>query len=311
VRLRRVTGPERMADDEFFDSTVEVTIARDMRAHLGLAPKQAALLVIAGPKLGDRIPLDETSVTIGRGSSCELSIDADSISRQHARVERSGNAYRVVDLNSTNGTFVNERRITEHTLVDGDRIMIGKAQIKFVAGGNIEGLYHEELQRLAKFDGLTSTLNKASFDERLNSALVTARRGSRPVALVVFDLDHFKSVNDTHGHTVGDVVLRQSALTAQMAVGPTDDDTALGRVGGEEFAVLLVGRKLDEATKIAERIRETAAGRPCVVDRASILVTVSLGVAEWNGEETSAQLFERADSKLYEAKRSGRNKVCS
>jgi len=306
-----------MDEDELFDTTSEVTVSRDMRAHLQLARQQAAfLLVITGPRMGERVLLDDKPLLIGRGSNCGLILDADSVSRQHARIERSGAGYRVVDLRSTNGTLLNDQRVDYQQLRDGDRLYIGKAQLKYVAGGNIESLYHEELQRLAHLDGLTGAFNKSTFQEKLRQALVAGRGASKPVSVVVFDLDHFKAINDTHGHAVGDAVLRQVAQTAQNVIGTSDETRSFGRVGGEEFAVVFVGKPGAEAQEFAERIRLAVGAQPFKVDELAVGVTVSLGVAEilpdaaeGASDGAMADLMGRADARLYEAKRSGRNQV--
>lgn len=308
-----------MDEDELFDATGEVTVSRDMRGHIQLARRQAAfLLLMTGPRMGERVLLHNEPLLIGRGSSCGLALDADSVSRQHARIERTRNGYRIVDLKSTNGTLVNDQRIVCQQLRDGDRLHIGKAQLKYVAGGNIESLYHEELQRLAHLDGLTGAFNKRTFQEKVRQALISGRGAGKPVSIVVFDLDHFKSINDTHGHAVGDAVLRQVAQTAQNVIGTSDETRSFGRVGGEEFAAVFVGKHTAEASELAERIRLAVGAQPFRVEKLAVGVTVSLGVAEVLPESTEgagavdgvmADLLGRADARLYEAKRNGRNQV--
>src|SRR5262249_14150804 len=124
----------------------------DMRALNRVASaQQALLLVLNGQRLGTRSVLSDKPIDIGRDSNAGLVLDADSVSRRHARVETTPNGYRLTDLGSTNGTYVNGMRVREHALRDGDRIQIGKTLIKYIAGGNIEGAYHEEIQRLMHF----------------------------------------------------------------------------------------------------------------------------------------------------------------
>jgi diguanylate cyclase (GGDEF)-like protein len=252
--------------------------------------------------------LGDKHVEIGRGSSCELILDADSVSRRHARVERFGGGHKIVDLGSTNGTYVNGARLAEHILKDGDRVQIGKALLKYIAGGNIEGAYHEEIQRLTRFDPLTGVFNKRTFEESLKLAIFACRTEPRPVSLIVFDLDHFKRINDTHGHMAGDAVLCEAAAAVREALGP---EQLLGRVGGEEFAVLCSGLSLAPATEQAERIRKAIGMRRYVFEGKEMPVTVSLGVAErpQRSDEQAESLFDRADARLYEAKNAGRNCV--
>src|SRR5690606_947685 len=169
-----VSSPTRRSSDlDFYDSTVEVTVSRDMTGFMRVAEQQQAmLLVLSGARIGHRILLGESELSIGRGSACGLILDADSVSRQHATIEWAGGKHRLVDKGSTNGTFVNHHRISERVLHDGDQVQIGKALLKYLAGGNIEAVYHEEFQRLMHHDGLTGARTKASFDESYRIALM-------------------------------------------------------------------------------------------------------------------------------------------
>jgi diguanylate cyclase (GGDEF)-like protein len=298
-----------LPDDEYLESTLEVTISRDMRSLIGTASQQQALLIVlSGARIGTRSVLAESAVDIGRGSACQLILDADSVSRRHARIEWNGQEHRLVDLGSTNGTFVNGSRVKEALLRDGDRIGIGKALLKYLAGGNIEGAYHEEIQRLMRFDALTGVFNKRHFEESLRLAVFTTRTSPKPVSLIVFDLDHFKRINDKHGHMAGDHVLCEMAKVVKDTLYP---DQVFGRVGGEEFAVLWEGTGLRAAIDHAERIRTRIAGHRFNFEGSNLPVTVSLGVAERavGLEEEPERLYERADEKLYQAKASGRNRV--
>jgi len=296
-----------LADDELYESTLEVTISRDMRSLIRVAAtQQALLLVLSGPRLGTRTVLSDISVEIGRGSNSGLMLDADSVSRRHAKIEAIGSGHRLTDLGSTNGTYVNGMRIKEHLLKDGDRIQIGKALVKYIAGGNIEAAYHEEVQRLMRFDALTGAHNKRHFDENLRMAL---GQGQMPVSLIVLDIDHFKKVNDTHGHMAGDAVLCATANIVKQSVSAS---YLFARVGGEEFAVLCPNVELTAAQDCAEHIRIAVAANAPTFEEKKLPVTVSLGVAEFKpgSSETPEALYGRADEKLYQAKDSGRNRVC-
>jgi diguanylate cyclase (GGDEF)-like protein len=215
----------------------------------------------------------------------------------------------LVDLGSTNGTFLNGDRVKGGALKDGDRVGIGKLQLKYVAGGNIEGAYHEEIQRLMRFDPLTGACNKRHFEESLRLAITGSKTTPRPISLIVFDLDHFKKINDAHGHPAGDQVLCELAKVVRQASEP---DQVFGRVGGEEFAVLWVGRDLADAAEHAEQLRTRIAAHSFRVERKVLPVTVSLGVAERasGSDEAAEGLYERADARLYAAKAAGRNRVC-
>lgn len=213
-----------------------------------------------------------------------------------------------MDLGSTNGTFVNEKRITQCELSDGDRPQIGKVLLKYIAGGNIEFAYHEEMQRLMRFDGLTGVHNKSDFEASLNAALSKTHAAPAPVSVIVFDLDHFEQVNDTHGHTAGDALLRQAAAAAQQVL----PDRLLARVGGDEFAVLCPGTGLDATLQTAERIRRAVEVGTFAFEGVAIPITASFGCAEFSsGSDKSPQsLYERAWALLQAAKGAGGNRVC-
>jgi len=290
-----------------YESTLEVTVSRDMRQMVDLANEQQALLIVlSDPCLGSRVVLSETAVEIGRGAKGGLLIDSDSVSRRHARVEWTGSAHQIVDLGSTNGTFVNGSRVRTHELRDGDRVQIGKVLLKYLAGGNIEAAYHEEFQRLMRYDALTGICNKRHFSESLQRAVQTT--GEAPLSLMVFDLDHFKRINDTHGHVVGDGVLCELCSVAREAM---PSDVVFGRVGGEEFAVLWEGHNASDMRRLAEAVRVATENHLFSFEGKRLAVSVSVGVAEHAaGEDAELHaLYERADAKLYEAKASGRNCV--
>ena len=291
--------------DDTYESTLEVTISRDMGTLVRVAAEQRALLlVLSGTRLGHRLVLGDTAIDIGRGSGAALILDADSVSRKHARIERFGGGHKIVDQGSTNGTYVNGTRIKEQILKDGDRIGIGKALLKYLAGGNIEGAYHEEVQRLMRFDPLTNIFNKRHFDESLRLAVFTATGSGRPMSLIVFDLDHFKKVNDTYGHMAGDAVLCGATAAVQGILEPSE---VFGRVGGEEFAVLCDGLSSKAALERAEAIRHVVSRAPFAFEEKRLPATVSLGVAELTPGEEPESLYERTDAALYAAKAAGRN----
>jgi diguanylate cyclase (GGDEF)-like protein len=291
------------------ETTIEVTLSRDSALMRRVAAvEKAFLVVLSGPKLGQRFVLGEQPLDIGRTSNCGLVLDLDSVSRQHARIEWTGAYHKVKDLGSTNGTYVNEHRISESGLTDGDRLQVGKILLKYISGGNIEASYHEEVQRLMRYDGLTGVHNKSHFEEALHHLIASERVAPRPIGLVVFDLDHFKRVNDTYGHTAGDAVLRQVAAVVSEQLTQHE---FLARVGGEEFAILCNGMELRAVRQLAERIRASVESAQCMFENKAIPVTLSLGAAERapGGQEAAERLFERADTLLYAAKAAGRNCV--
>jgi len=305
------SGPSRPNNPlpDAYESTLEVTVSRDMRHVMEVAAEQQAILVVlSDPCLGSRVILGEAPVEVGRGARGGLLIDSDSVSRRHARVEWSGTSHSIVDLGSTNGTFVNGSRVKAHELRDGDRLQIGKVLLKYLAGGNIEAAYHEEFQRLMRYDALTGIYNKRQFTESLRAAAQTARAGSGALSLMVLDLDHFKRINDTHGHVVGDGVLCELCSVAREAMPA---DAVFGRVGGEEFAVLWEGHGAGDMRVLAESVRRATEAHRFSFEGKRLSVSVSIGIAEHVADDDAEldSLYDRADAKLYEAKASGRNCV--
>lgn len=167
-----------------------------------------------------------------------------------------------------------------------------------------------ELERLARHDSLTSALTRSAFFERANAMLSSLRRRSEPVAVLLIDADHFKQINDTHGHLSGDRVLVALAATISACIRDSD---LFGRLGGEEFALVLPSIDETEAEAAAERIRAAVAGLGVGLDGGAVqLVTVSIGVAyAETADRDLAQMLSLADSAMYEAKRAGRNRVAS
>jgi len=291
--------------DEFPDSTLEITLTTQReQLRLIMTPGQALLIVLAGARVGHRLVLTDQTCTIGRGSAATLQLEGDAVSRIHARIESRAGVHYLVDCESTNGSFVNYTRVKDTALRDGDQIQIGHVLCKYLAGDNIETTYHEEFRRLVRRDALTGALNRATFDDELRIALTAAPRKGTRLCLILFDLDHFKRINDAHGHTAGDLALSAVAREVNEHI-PLPHQFA--RVGGEEFAILYVGG-IDAARAYAEEVRRLIQRTPVSFEGTHICVTASLGVAEWTGG-ASASVYEAADKQLYRAKDGGRNRV--
>lgn len=270
-------------------------------------PGGACIVVIYGPELGKRIELGAANFQIGRSAKNDLFIDQESISRHHARITFDGRAHWVQDLGSTNGTFLNDDQVTENPLRDGDQIRIGQTILKFMTGENVELAYHEEIYRLMTVDGLTQTFNRRYFDEALERELNRSKRYQRVLSLIAFDIDHFKRVNDTHGHLAGDSLLRQLTATVRARLRRED---VFARTGGEEFGILLPEIPLEGARTTAEKVRRIVETMQVKYETIFIPCTVSLGVAATDGTEASGkELYKRADENLYAAKQGGRNRV--
>ncbi|OWK46840.1 GGDEF domain-containing protein [Fimbriiglobus ruber] len=276
-------------------------------------PLDACLVYIypTGPEMGRRYPLGFSTFVAGRNDDCDIRLQDNSVSRRHARIDPAPDGYRVSDLGSTNGTFVNDVEARgPRPLNDGDYLRVGNCIFRYLTGGNVEADYHEEIYRLTIIDGLTQVNNRRYLTEFLDRELARSNRHQRPLSLMLLDLDSFKAVNDTHGHVTGDVVLRE--LSERVRPGVRREDL-FARYGGEEFAIVLVETQLAGAVEMAERIRQSVASAPFLAATLALNVTVSIGVACTQGERAIApsELLQNADEKLYAAKRSGRNRVVS
>jgi two-component system cell cycle response regulator len=270
-------------------------------------PSAACLVLIVGAEIGKRIELGQRDVSLGRSSAADVQLDLDNVSRNHASIVKNAHGWVLRDLDSTNGTFVNELPIRERLLRDGDQIRIGRAMLKFLTSGNVEAQYHEEIYRLMTLDGLTQLHNRRFFQEALDREFARSRRYHHPFCLVLFDIDHFKRINDTHGHLAGDDVLRRVAGLVSTKVRTND---LVARVGGEEFALILPEADRMGGVALAEKLRKMIANERFEHEGAAIPVTISLGVADFNADfASSAELYKAADDRLYDAKRSGRNLV--
>lgn len=164
------------------------------------------------------------------------------------------------------------------------------------------------LADLARVDGLTQLYNRRAFDEALLRVQSNVARGAGGAALLTLDIDHFKTINDTHGHAAGDMVLRSFAATLQKSLRAMDQ---LYRIGGEEFAVILAQTDLETAMDLAERLREAVAAQPIAHRDDTITVTVSVGVARFTENRPPAETLDAADAALYRAKSDGRNRVAA
>ena len=275
---------------------------------------EANVILIAHPEhrmLGTRFRLRPGSVIeIGRSPSAEISLpEVLSISRAHARLEHQGSHVLIEDLGSTNGTYVNDRLIQKnHQLRSGDRFQVGAVHFKFLHELDVENAYHLAIYDLVMRDGLTEIYNKRKYDEELEREVARAARYGRPLTLVLFDIDHFKAVNDTYGHLCGDYVLKQVADRVREILRA---EQVFARVGGEEFVVLCPETTAENGRRLAEKLRDRIASEPIEYAGFQVPVTCSFGAAELMPHMAEGvSLYDAADRALYESKQSGRNMVC-
>jgi diguanylate cyclase (GGDEF)-like protein len=261
-----------------------------------------------GPGMGRRFPLGSGRMVIGREAGCDILIEDQSVSRRHAAIQPDGDSYSVFDLQSTNGTYINDRPVDESKLKDGDHLRIGNVIYRFLAGGNVEAEYFEEIYRLTIIDGLTETHNKRYLLEYLERELARSARFRRPLALLMFDIDFFKQVNDELGHLAGDGTLRELAACIRKSIRKEE---LFARYGGEEFVVVMVETTREQAIETGERLRRQVEEHAFQFEGKPYQVTISVGVAATAGDQTltTTELIQQADDKLYQAKHAGRNRV--
>ncbi len=301
-----------MSDD---DKTIIAPLAQ-IRESENLKKKAIPSLVqYNGTHLGKRYLLDRLTVTLGRSLNADIAISEASVSRLHAVISQKLDKVYIEDTDSANGTFINDKKITNSVLKDQDMIRLGTVLLKFFASDNVDSMIQDKIYRMATIDAGTQIFNKQYLMDSLNTEFKMSKNSGRPLSVIYYDLDHFKTVNDRFGHNVGDRVLRENAQLVKTVVRKED---ILGRFGGEEFIILLPNTDMNTAADLAERIR-----RMCEKEKFDLEVevngvkqntthqqTISMGVAEITGAMNGpADLLEAADKKLYFSKQNGRNKV--
>ncbi len=269
---------------------------------------RAYLIVLAGNEVGKMFKLDDGETVIGRSHRADIRIDDDSISRLHVKLMLDGTSVQIEDLNSSNGTLVNGNRVTTEPLRDGDKIRLGETTIlKFTFHDRLDENFQQKMYNAALRDPLTKAFNKKYFIDQLRTEFSYARRHDTPLSLVIFDLDHFKRINDTYGHVAGDHVLID---IADQVHGILRAEDVFARYGGEEFVIILRGIPLNDAGVLAERIRALVEQHAFMSGEQRLPVSVSVGVAAYDAKlEDPLALVEAADSALYAAKEAGRNRV--
>ena len=246
---------------------------------------------------------------IGRDPGCDITINDHAMSRNHAAVDLLGRGYFLTDLDSTNGTYVNDELLRGRIpLEGGELIRMGGCILKFMAAMDEEANYHAVVHELMIRDSLTNAFNRSYLIPLIDNNLTECRQQNLIFSIVLLDIDHFKQINDQHGHLVGDEVLRIFCERIRHELRTAD---MLARFGGEEFVVACHQTPLGEASRIAERLRLAISSEEFHTQAGPIPVTCSLGVACSNGTDfpTCDQLVSAADSLLYAAKKAGRNRV--
>jgi diguanylate cyclase (GGDEF)-like protein len=304
--------PPSSSDEGTDKTTVLQGDQSTLNAELQKAKEQeACLIIIRGTPQGHRFFLTQTEMVIGRDPIADISVADQGISRKHAKVTKASGKVQLIDLGSSNGTFINDKRIQpDHpmNLAKEDMIKLGNTIFKFLPAGELEILFYGNLGSAAHTDPLTRIYNKGYLLEALEAEFKRAKALHTDFSLIFFDLDHFKKINDTYGHDAGDYVLKElTSLIRSSHLRPKD---IFARYGGEEFVVLLANTGAKAATDLAERIRAAVEAHAFIYEGKRLPVTASMGIAELRaGVESAQTLLKAADKALYSAKSSGRNRV--
>jgi diguanylate cyclase (GGDEF)-like protein len=301
----------RSMKDTDHDLTIEISnTIPDRLPPAALCTAYLVQIYPAGPTLGSRFQLGGEPIILGRDPECGISVNDPSVSRRHAKFQPDGDGYSVIDLQSTNGTSVNKVTVQQAKLRDGDDLRVGNCIYRFLFSSNVEAQYHEEIYRLSISDALTHVPNRRYLLQCLERELLRSARYYRPLALILFDIDHFKDINDRLGHLAGDFTLRELAGSVESCIRK---EGVFARFGGEEFAILLPEATLEVGVNVAERIRAIVERQQFQYGGKTFSLTISLGVTATLGLEvlTPEEFLHQADDHLYQAKRAGRNRVVS
>ena len=306
VSDRPPDAPPRRRDETTEVRRVEAAVTESSQPR-----DRCTLTILAGPSHGRIAVVEQAELKLGRGDDADVRIDDSGLSRLHARIVRRGDSYYVEDLDSRNGTFVDGRRIKgARQLKSGDRIQIGKETTLHVSLHDaFEQNAVKRLYESAVRDPLTTAYNRRYLDDRLAEEIAFAGRHESPLSVMLVDIDHFKNINDSHGHQAGDAVLRVVA-GALIRIVRTEDLVA--RYGGEEFAVVTRGTDGRNAMILAERVRKMVAAIRVPWEEQALQVTVSIGVASLTPERAkdgAKALLAASDDALYRAKEEGRDRA--
>jgi diguanylate cyclase (GGDEF)-like protein len=275
----------------------------------GRGEKEHVLLIVQGRDTGTHFPLTAKPQLVGRDAEAEIRLADPQVSGRHCRVHLRGQEAEVEDLASTNGTVVDELPVAETAALPvGSTLQVGRTHLRHLFTSPADLRRDEEIYLAAMTDELTGVANRFAFSRRAEEEISFARRHRSWLALVIADADHFKAINDAHGHLAGDDALRAAG---QLFLQEAREEDMVARFGGEEFVFLLRETMTDQARAFAERLRARMEAQELRVGEQTARLTFSFGVcARRGGEELSLrELLHRADEALYLAKASGRNRV--
>lgn len=280
-----------------------------LQAMAGLHERRPCLVLYSGADAGRPFDLQPGTLVIGRAPDVGLVLDHPGVSRRHAELRVDEDRVTLADLGSVNGTWVDEVRLEAPRVLQGGEIVrLGLMVFRYYERQSLEAALHDRIYRMATVDAGTEVFNRRALFDTLKREIPLARRRGSPLAAVCIDLDHFKQVNDRHGHAAGDTVLRG---VAQLLRSSLQGRGVVGRIGGEEFVLVLPDTPLEAALDVAERARAAAEAHDFEIGaEAPHRQTLSAGVALLDdGMPDADALLAAADVRLYAAKRAGRNRV--
>ena len=316
--MRDMIYESQVVDDDTGDkNTLQVELAplAEQMTRAGKEGKSPYLVIFDGMNMGSYIPLEDTPLLLGRDETCDVVINDAGISRQHARLQLSPKGrVEVFDLRSTNGTYINGKRITHGTMKVGDKILFGQRTLaKFVMEDSLDRLYEQELWSSCTRDGLTGISNRSYFKKRLVGAQAFALRHNLPYSVFMFRVSNLKDINANYGMQAGDQALVQLVRTISDIVRQED---VFSRYDGNRLAILSMGMDHIGAEAISERIVFESSGRPILlpgIERTEIQVNITVGtvsVLPPSSAEPKAVLAA-AEANLKSADFEGRRPVVS
>jgi two-component system, cell cycle response regulator len=278
---------------------------------LPVSESHPALLLLSGIEAGRSFRLENGDNVIGRGDEAQVVLKDDGVSRQHAVIQITDGVATVRDLGSTNGTRRNGQAVEPggDPLTAGDVLLFGPAlAARFTAQDPIVENLQRKLFDASVHDPLTGAYNKRYLIERFEQEFGFAERHKRPLAVLIYDIDHFKQINDRFGHQMGDRVLCD---VAQYVGGRIRKEDLHARWGGEEFVVLMRETRLEPSRVLADRLLAGVRALPFSTAAGPFKITVSIGITSSDSREfaSSMELFIRADKMLYRAKELGRDRI--
>lgn len=274
---------------------------------------RACVIQIYPPSMhSDMVRLNAARTMIGRDPSCDLCLDDAAVSRNHATLDFDGDTWEITDLDSRNGTFIDDQILHgRRRLCGGELIRLGSIVLKFMVSMDEEAQYHAAAHKLMTRDPLTNAFNRGYLMTTLEKLIPRCLDSDTSLSLILIDIDHFKQINDTHGHLTGDEALRSFTERLRGSLRTVD---LICRFGGEEFLVIAENTSLKDAVHIAERLRSAVASQPFETSSGLVRITCSIGVATLKPKDPTAtvdRLLAEADACLYTAKHLGRDRVYS